>query len=303
MRNLILFIFLFAFKIVSAVDSPPGKAVLNAYINVQDIWDLNLKNGTYQIDFYLILENEGHSFPAVEIMNGKVDIDTIEKNGKFLELRIKGELRADFNYENFPLDNEFIKIVLEGKKDRVDKVELCSKAHQNTISEKPHLLGWRVGEIASKTETHLYTEVENDGKSHPYLFSRVTYSIPIQREGRYGYLFKMLLPTIIAILIIFIGFKLPHRQIEPRMNISLGSLFVIVSNLIITQNFIPEIATATLIEKLNYCSLIFVVSIIYIFSMSFNHRENEEKVKRIERRGAIISSIIYVFLLIVIALI
>jgi hypothetical protein len=169
------------------------------------------------------------------------------------------------------LDNQKIEIKFEAFQ-QVEKVILFSNPGQNIVVDNIHLNGWQVQNINCLPKTNKYRLTERSGIKE-YLISSLTYEVPIIRENKTAYFIKAFLPCLISILIIYIGFILYQNQIDLRVNLAVGSLFVIISNFIVTQRSLPNVSEFTLIEKINIGSLFIVFTTILFFVLSFRFKE------------------------------
>jgi hypothetical protein len=248
---------------------------INCFIEVQDIWDLNQNNSTVKADFYLTFDYENELNKYFNLLNGSIiSIDTIidNKASNYLTLRILAELRTNFDFSHHPLDKQTIQIKIEPFQ-YYENLIYYSYPDQNIFVDTINLMGWQANKIFFKSKLSKYLIHEKNGDT-TYNYSTATWDIPIVRENYFFYFLKSYLPSLISILIIYIGFLLPPNQIEPRLNLSVGSLFVMISNFIVAQQILPEVSTITLIEKINIISLVIIFLTILYFSLSFKLREH-----------------------------
>lgn len=186
-------------------------------------------------------------------------------------IRFIAELRTNFDFNDYPLDRQNIIIKLEPYL-YWDSLYCFSVPAQNVFIDKLNLNGWNADTIIANNNIAEYVVYEYTGYK-TYKYSQVSFEIPICRKNYFFYLIKFFLPSLISILIIYIGFILTPSQIESRLNLSVGSLFVMISNFIVTQQMLPDISTITLIEKINIVSLVIIFLTILFFSISFKFKE------------------------------
>jgi hypothetical protein len=296
----IIKIFLVFIIAVSAVSAKAlKKDSVNIYVQVQDVWDLDYNKSTVMVDFYLMMEGYANdTSKTIYLLNGEVlSCDTINDDTtlKYFALQIKALIKTDFNFTRFPLDGQRIILKFEPYM-YANSITFYSKADQNIYVDTVHLKGWDAEEINFQNKPITYRLKEKDGFKE-YKYNDVYFTIPITRQNGFFNLMKAFLPSLIALIIIYIGFFVPNTQLESRFNISLGSLFVVISNFIVIQQYLPEIANLTLIEKLNLITLIIIVLTIFYFALS-NLKRNEKKViKRIRTVYVITTLLLYVLLI------
>jgi hypothetical protein len=274
-------------KVLAKVDS------INCYIPVQDIWDLDYNKATVKIDFFIILEYNRKDSLNFTLLNGtildrEVQFYDSTSEHKFYIERIQAETRIKFNFDRFPLDQQFIEIIIEPNS-YANKQIFYSKPLQNVFVGETHLNGWNTNKIDFTSHTDSYIINEKYGPQK-YQYEIAKFSIPLVRKNPLLYFFKTFITTIISILIIYFGFLLPPKMIEPRLNLSVGSLFVMISNLIVTQQLLPDVSAISLIEKLNIGSLVLISLTILYFSIVFKYHTRVQNVNW--------SKINYIFILI-----
>jgi hypothetical protein len=267
---IILFTFFFSSSLHAKVDS------INCYIQVQDIWDLDYNKSTVKMDFFINFEYTNTESLGFSLLNGTIlerevlFIDSISEHKFYIE-RILSENKIKFDFDRFPLDNQAIEIILEPNS-YADRQIFYSNSAQNIFVGETHLNGWNTKEVNFSSQRVSYLINEKFGKKQ-YQYEDAIFSIPLYRKNPILYFFKTFITTLISILIIYFGFLLPPQMIEPRLNLSVGSLFVMISNLIVTQQLLPEVSAISLIEKLNMGSLVLISSTILYFALVFKYHK------------------------------
>jgi hypothetical protein len=248
-------------------------------MQVLDVWDLDYNKSTVMVEFYLMMEGyKNDTSKTIYLLNGEMlSCDTIsdDSTSRYLALQIKAQIKTDFDFERFPLDKQNIILKLEPYM-YANSVTFYSRPDQNIFIDSLHLKGWDAKTIQFQNKLVTYKLKEKDG-FHEYKYNDVYFTIPIKRQNALLSLMKAFLPSLISLIIIFIGFFVPNHQLESRFNLSLGSLFVVISNLIVIQSYLPEIASLTLIEKLNIITMVIIVLTIFYFALS-NLKKDQKKV-------------------------
>ncbi|MBU0490044.1 MAG: hypothetical protein KKD31_19060 [Bacteroidetes bacterium] len=243
---------------------------VNCYIEIQDLWDLDLNSSTVNADFYLVLEYEDTLNRKIDLINGTiVSIDTIidDQTAHILSLRYNAILRIKLDFDKYPLDQQMITIIFEPFQYYETQVFFSMK-EQNILVKDLSLTGWEAKEILFSSKIQSYLIHERNG-AKKYTYSVAVFDIPIKRKNGGMYFLKTFVPSFISLLIIYFGLFFKSTQIEPRLNLSVGSLFVMISNFIVTQQMLPELSTITLIEKINILTLIIIMLTILYYSLAF----------------------------------
>ena len=267
-KYILFFLVFIQFSAIAQKDS------VNCSIQIQDLWDLDLNKSTVMVDFNLVVTYKKPEHKKFNFLNSTIiSIDTLvnDDSAKFFTVRIIAELRTNFDFNSYPLDKQKIIIKLEPYL-YFDELVCFSNKKQNIFIDKTNLNGWKTDSIRFSNPVSVYKIEESNGENI-YKYSAVLFEIPIVRKRQFFYFTKFFLPSLISILIIYIGFLLPPKQIEPRLNLSLGSLFVMISNFIVIQQMLPSISTITLIEKINIVSLVIISLTILFFSLSYRFKD------------------------------
>ncbi len=278
---------------------------VNCYLQLQDLWDLDLNKGTIMADFYLNMEYKHKANREMHLLNGSIiKIDTIISNDtiKKMSIRINAELRTNFKYDKFPLDNQKIGIEFEPYQ-YLDNLVLYSEEGQNICVDTIHLNGWKVSDIRFTPKINRY-KIYEDKKVTEYSYSSIFFEVPIIRENKISYFLKTFLPSIVSILILYVGFVLSSNQIDLRLNLAIGSLIVLISNFVVTQNYLPDLSLFTVIEKLNIGSLIIALITILFFALSYKYKDKLTKKEWTYANVTyiIITAIIFIVMLLILLL-
>jgi hypothetical protein len=137
---------------------------VNCFIQLQDLWDLDLNRATIKADFYLTLEYKNLENKVMNLLNGSIiKVDTIFNNDslKVLTLRLNVELRTHFDYYRFPLDSQ--KIIIEFEPNQyLEQLVLITNPNQNILVDSIHLNGWIVKSVKGISKINNYHIIENN---------------------------------------------------------------------------------------------------------------------------------------------
>ncbi|TAM93075.1 MAG: hypothetical protein EPN39_20910 [Chitinophagaceae bacterium] len=267
---------------------------INIYLNFQDIYGLDLKEGTFCANFYTMMESDGKSASELSYLNGEVDnkyFDTTRK--PYYEAWNNGKFRTHINFKDYPLDKQRLNIVIEAG-EGINKTVLYTANKENRLIDEDHLEGWKIDGITTKTLIHEYTDFDYNDVHQPHKYYRIIFTIIIERSHKWIFLLKLFFPSFISMLILWIGFLFPPDKVETRFGLGIASIFGVISSLLLIQQNLPELARLTLIEILNYIAIITVFATLVIFGIS-NMRVNKAMdAKRFERVAFIVLVTFYV---------
>lgn len=257
------------------------KDSINIYLNFQDIWGLDLKNGSFNANFYTMMESKQDSMPKLYYLNGKVENLYTSEAPKYSEAWNQGEFRTGINFRNYPLDKQSLEISVEPEAN-YDKEILYSRAEENILIGKEHLEGWKIDKITAVSSPHYYKYFNGYVHKEESKYSRIVFNIQIERDRKWIFLLKLFFPSFISMLILMIGFLLPPSNIETRYGLGVASIFGVISSLILIQQNLPELAGITLIEILNYLAILTVFATLVVFAVSYGRHKREKDPKKME---------------------
>lgn len=263
MKTVGIYIFIFSFFSKSFAQSDTTLVS----VNINDIYDLNLKNGTCVIDFYQNTNSNSDSLPKIELMNGSVS-ETYLANDfkKTKETRIKALLRNNFSFKNYPFDKQVIQIILEPTKES-EFLHFKTDSSLNIISsENTHLTGWKIDSVSFNNVRVHYDLLRNNVKKK-YNYDRVIFNIVISRLHAFDYLLKSIFHNIIAVLLVCLALFHSCDQISYKYSLSVGSIFVLFSNF--SQQLYLDSGFFTIIDKINLKTLFFVGYAIVVFTICY----------------------------------
>lgn len=232
-------------KMIIVKDQTLNKtSVVYTGVDVNEITNLNIKNGTYTMDFYVWFRHAeglpGHDvvFPnAVKPIEMNEPIVEETENGIAIRtFHIKADFKTDLDFRAFPFDRHELYIKYHhanmrcGELVYVDDVlgmpRSITKENIGTIDLTANT-GWRI------EGTHHYQDVKSNVSTFglPKYFdarNRISYSqfnvaVKVTRT-ELDFLVKRWLPTVFILLFIFLAYFVPYEKIVFRICILMGTL-------------------------------------------------------------------------------
>lgn len=257
------------------------KDSINIYLNFQDIWGLDLKSGSFNANFYTMMESKLDTMPRLYYLNGKVENLYTSTAPNYSEAWNQGEFRTNINFRNYPLDKQYLEISIEPELN-YDKEVLFSHPQENILIGREHLVGWKINRITATSSPHHYKYFNSYVHREESEYSRIIFTIEIERTRKWIFLLKLFFPSFISMLILMIGFLLPPGNIETRYGLGIASIFGVISSLILIQQNLPELAGISLIEILNYIAIITVFGTLVVFAVSYSRHKREADPRKME---------------------
>lgn len=119
-----------------------GKDSINIYLNFQDLWGLDLKDGTFNANFYIVMESNGDHASRLQYLNGEkiknLYFDSTRK--PYYEAWYFSEFRTGINFKDYPLDKQYLDIIIEAG-ETIDKTLLYALQGESALIGKQHLAG------------------------------------------------------------------------------------------------------------------------------------------------------------------
>jgi hypothetical protein len=188
-------------------------------------------------------------------MNGRASsLDKIidEPNEKFY--RIQANLASPIDLKRFPFDRQQIQIVLEDKKNTIDKVSYVIDNEGTGIDDSVVITGWQMGESKTEIKEHYY-------KIYDETYSQYVYTIPIYRITLNA-IIKTLLPISFIIIVMLSSFILDPDKLTTRIAMVSSALVASVMFHVSLANQIPPVGYLTFMDK-------FMVLTYFVILMSF----------------------------------
>ncbi|MFH0836934.1 MAG: hypothetical protein V1870_02290 [Candidatus Aenigmatarchaeota archaeon] len=271
----VMVVFTVMFLMISPVfaeDVSVGTYVLN-------LGKFDTITGIFTADFYLsfICENEC-SPDNFEVLNGK--IDKIEKiidtpNEKFY--RIRAELSSRVNMEKFPFDSQKMLIIIEDKKNTIDKIRYLPASESSGIEDSIAFTGWNIDGWEASVNEHTYI-IYNE------TYSQYVFTIKISKIPLSSFL-KTFLPVIFIIIIVMFSFVIDPDKITTRLTMISSGLIAAVMFHVSIASQIPSVGYLTFADKFMILAYIILLMsfIINITILEFYERKHKKMAMRIHR--------------------
>ncbi len=271
---------------------PPYPSVYHAGIIFTNLGDIDEKHGKYWMDFIIYIESDEIDFteepPLLSFVNGRDLIfsdELIEPD--YYEVRVKGEFFSEFDYRAFPFETILLKVEIEPKIPYdADRVIFKTK-DESPIDPTALVHGWTfVGsEITDKIHTY------PDG----FQFSRLIANIEVSHKP-IGVALSTILPVTIITAIALFVFFIPHN-FTPRIYLTAPLILAVVywhqSHLL----HLPMLGYMTFFDKLILIYYALILNGILCISLqmrSYKIHVDDFKIRKINRRHAILMPIIFV---------
>ena len=222
----------------------------------------------------------------------------------------KSNIRSDFNFEEFPFDTQKLLIRVETFGDINLEPEIESKPYlylltpdKNTFlsaeryKEQNYLKEWKIidYEVTNfyKNE-NIYSAINPENLIN-YKTDNLDIILTVKRNYKY-YLYKIIIPVFLILLIAWSVLWIPAKEIEARLTTSIVALLSLIAYNFVFQDVIPKLDILTSLDKFILLSYFFCA--IPIFTTIRLSRTIERSKKRSSYLNKIIRRwglVIYIF--------
>lgn len=297
--------------------TPTDKVTVGFFIN--DLQDLDLASDSYTVDFYMWMRWRNPKIDpsiTIETMNSNAWQNTTSSStggvtgrrlydaprdmpdgSKYMIMRYQGVFSRRLNLEKFPFDTQNLALIFEDGVEDLTQLEYVPDTKPVVIGKSVTLPGYIIGQPTLRIVAHEYaTDFGDLTAPANQKYSRIIVAIPLKRDVL-PYLFKIVLPIFIVILITSLIYLLPARLEEARAGIGITAMLTIVALQWTTDSSLPSV------DYLMMLDLVYVLSLFYIFiamgytvlaSRRNRHEVSEAVSKSLDRRAGIISLAVYV---------
>jgi hypothetical protein len=235
-------------------------------IYLTDIYDVEVKKGTYTADFYIWFSWSGKINPRnFEIVNGYLTFKHLESVARvagveYVSYRCRAVLHGSFDLSDYPWDRQTLSIQVEDED--LDAKKLLYVADSKNSKVNPGLnIGHRtIGDLRISTSEFLYdttfghpARAENDGAR----YSRIIMELPADHKGARIFV-KTFLALFISVALAFLTFFIRPCDLPPRFSMGISGMFGAVASLVVISNVLDDSPYLTFAEKIHYIGMIFV---------------------------------------------
>lgn len=162
----------------------------------------------------------------------------VDDNGNVkLQQRLVGQLSADFEFEDFPFDRQYLPVDIISYANSVNEVEFEVAFEMSEDEGAFGIEGWELVALDPKVST-----LEQPGIDD--VLPRATFVVGATRDVGY-YLFTMFLPMTLIILMAWSVFWIPPDVIPARISISTAAIFSFVAFGFTIRSSLPQVSYLT----------------------------------------------------------
>jgi hypothetical protein len=264
-----------------------------------NIYDLDIANHTYYIDFYLWLQWRGDLDPIaqLEFANGVEDWGVtlvpeydvpqqLADDSLYQILRIEGRFTESFQLDRYPLDEQSLKISIENSAYTIDQLVYVADEENSGFAETLSISGWQIKhyQMQSAVHHHNFRLSELKDAAKPPTYSMLTYRLVITRPLNFIF-WKLFLPLMLVMLSAWGALLLHPIFVELRSLIPVAAL---ITSAILQHTYsvtLPELNYLVLLDKIYALmyALILAILLASIMTTDWARRGKPEDFERVSR--------------------
>jgi hypothetical protein len=272
-RKNIFIVCLFVFLVlllpasIPAKEAPAGKPVpVTVGIYLTDIYDVDIKKGTYTADFYIWFLWNGKVNPRnFEIVNGHLTFKHKESamraaGVEYVSYRCRAVLHGSFDLSDYPWDRQTLSIQIEDEDLDVKKLTYIADKKNSKVNPGLNIGHRTTGEFRISASEFLYDTTfghperpENDGAR----YSRILAELPAEHKGARIFV-KTFLALFVSVALAFLTFLIRPCDLPPRFSMGISGMFGAVASLVVISNVLDDCPFLTFAEKIHYIGMIFI---------------------------------------------
>ena len=274
----------------AVVDLDLTKKQVEIGIYLLDLYDLDLKSGSFIGDFYLWLRWKDDELDPTkfEFMNGEMvarDNPDRKKVGdlNYMSYRVRGKFRTSLDFRDYPLDKQLLVIQIEDTTLDANTLMYVADNANMAFSSSFHMYGWESADtptyqsVMQTYETNYGEPLIASGEQSTY--SRFVFYIPIKHAGADLIYFKTFIGVFISVAIAYLSFLIDPQDLDPRFGVGVAGIFGAVSSMIVVSSNMPENPYFTLSDKIHFVSLGFIFLSIFTSCVVLQISKKEGKTK------------------------
>jgi hypothetical protein len=252
---------------VPAKEPPAVKPVpVTVGVYLTDIYDVDVKKGTYNADFYIWFSWSGRVNPRnFEVVNGHVTFKHKESEVRtagteYVSYRCRAVLHGSFDLSNYPWDKQILSIQIEDEDLDTRKLVYIADGKNSKLSPALNIGHRSIGNLRISAAEFLYDTTfghpERPGNEGAR-YSRIIAELPADHRGARIFV-KTFLALFISVALAFLTFLIRPNDLPPRFSMGISGMFGAVASLVVISNVLDDCPFLTFAEKIHYVGMVFI---------------------------------------------
>jgi hypothetical protein len=235
-------------------------------IYLTDIYDVEMKKGTYTADFYIWFLWSGKVNPRnFEVVNGHLTFKHEESSARvagveYVSYRCRAVLHGSFDLSDYPWDKQTLLIQIEDEDLDTRELTYIADSKNSKVNTGLNIGHRSTGNFRISASEFLYDtnfghpeRLEHDGAR----YSRIVAELPADHKGARIFV-KTFLALFISVALAFLTFLIRPNDLPPRFSMGISGMFGAVASLVVISNVLDDCPFLTFAEKIHYVGMIFI---------------------------------------------
>ena len=285
-------------------NSTPTKVISGIYLD--RIEDVSLSDSSLTGDFYLWFKwngsdvNPGENFQVIDgsIENSYLVDNYTNGTEHYVIYYVSANISDFFDISNFPLDNQYLYVEIEDKKDASQDLIYIPDNESSDINPNVIAQGYNISMDSVIVKPHIYNSSFGDPllDQEPTSYSQLRDGIALNRPDL-GFYFRLFIGLFVAVAAALVALFIKPTVAEPRFGLGAGALFVAIANNIIVSGLIPKTGVLTLADMVNDLGLLVILITLIESTISLHiYLVNDDKPlsRKLDRYSFTILLLIYI---------
>lgn len=250
----------------SAFDIAKNKIVFNGIV-----WaEFNKNNAT-------LAEVEAFSFDHGDILKKSDPIIEERANTTFVRWHVRVQLRINFNYKAFPLDNHQLFVVLTNNALNARNIELQSDSTSFSLGPSAELSNWKI--VNKHVETgYTCIDLHENHDEKKICAPRIIFTVDC-RKFDLRHLFSILLPLMLIFLLTLFSFSFDVEKFyDVLISISIGGITALLAYRFVIESLTPDVGYFILSD---YLFILFLIAVFLVFFFNTTIMHLSQRAKKI----------------------
>ena len=261
--------------------------VVTAGTYIENIYSINMANGTYGVDFVVWFRWDGNKIPDMinnfriykgDIHKIKIIKDYVEGDSHYQIARVVATVSKTYWTKCFPLESHQLFFYIEPNY-TAKNVVLVADKEESTVNRNISISGFQLEKFDVGVFPFEYTNTRSDIRlsGNKNIVTELVTGVQIHRDG-WGLYMKCFIAMygclIWALLVLYINI---YHRVDPLGMIP-GALFGCVANVMVGANLLPDALQMGLLEYVNIWGiLIILMAAVVIINVNAIRREDTKK--------------------------
>lgn len=288
-----------------------GGKVVKVGLFITNLYDIDLSSNQYNVQYWLWFLH-GHEdyepLKRTEVVNAKSQSSrsgyrSEVENVYWDSVNHRAVINQEWDVSHYPFDRQVLSIQLEDIEETTENLRYVADVEGSRMAEGIVPDGWELTDFSvSSSSTRYQTAFGDPQVSHnsESEFSRITARITLKRDGwrLFATTFLGFFVATVLCLLVFLINMLPRAHsaipLQPRITMTLGSLFAAVGSIYGIADTLPYTTAFTLADSLQYTTL-GGAALATIGSVTADVLAKQEKMALLATLGKVFFAIYLVF--------